>query len=379
MARKIGLGFGLNRRQASGGGGGGDTTPPEITNLLAFSNSITGELSEPATVYMLRNTSATLLSGAAIKAGEDTASGSPWAATTEGLNEFSIDDSGWSDGTYYLHFAGEDASANITPLGPVVEWIKTTPFTVYSHVLNPAAATSGLRYTFTANTIFNIATSKSAGYWLGGYAYFDGTDWTGDVISAANSASATGYMALSGNAMIWRPQGGSDLTTTAFSTPGASGWYFVTGWVFLSEAADPDPNRRQRFWRNGTASSEVTSVTPNESGLIAMDRFGFGHRADSTATEYNNFPTCGLCWGTGNPGDMHTWVYNSGTLRDVRDYNFAGDANGCTLGGFWPAGRNSAAAFSVSDTQLDDFVDAIDTPTLVGTMEWLELDAPIGD
>jgi hypothetical protein len=332
------------------------------------------DINEAGTLWMLRNTDPTPLTGAAIKAGAEDS----WSAVI-GENEVLIDDGLWATGTHQLHFAAEDGSGNISSPGDVVEYEKVAAATPYTHVLNPAAGSSGLRYTFTANTIFNIATSKSAGYWFGGYAYFDGTNWTGDILSAADSAATTGYLAMSGNAAIWRSSGGSDTTTVALSTPGSTGWYFVTAHWLIKEAADGSPGRVYNFWRNGTLATPFSNASNSESGFIAMNRFGFGHRADSTPTEYNNFETCGLCWGTGDPTLMHAWVYNGGTLKNVADYNFAGDANGCTLGGFWPAGRNSGATFSVTDTQLDDAVGSLDDPTLVGTMEWASLTGPIGD
>jgi hypothetical protein len=370
----ISLGICMGMSLPAIGSGGGDTTAPEITNLSAVSNTISFDMSEPGTTWMLRNTSATLITGAAAKAGAETS----WTVE-EGANVEAIDESGWPDGTYYLHFAGEDAAGNLPDFAIPVEWTKTTPFTLYSRVLNPAAASSGLRYTFTANTIFNLATAKTAGYWLGGYAYFDGTAWTGAILSAANSASGTGYAYIDGNKAGWRAEGAAEATTVALSNPGSVGWYFVTGHLIIKEAADANPRRIFNFWRNGTQATPFSNATANEAGLIALNRFGFGHLADNTPSSYNDFEYCGLCWGTGDPALMHAWVYNSGTLRDVRDYNFAGDANGCSLGGFWPAGRNTGAAFDVNDTQLDDFVDALDTPVLVGTMEWAVLTAPIGD
>lgn len=350
--------------------------PPTVTLIDVSETGIELEVSKPSTMFMARNTSTTPLSGAATEAAAE----ETWPDMVVGANPLSIDDSAWAPDDYQLHFVAKDDDLNITPFSTVVPWTKEAPpVTEYSHVLNPAAASSGLRYDFTANTIFNITTSKSAGYWLGAYAYFDGTNWTGDIISVANSASLSGFMQVSGNLAGWRQQGGSLGTTTALATPGASGWYFVTAHFLIKEAGDASPRLVINFWRNGTLATPLSSATAEPAGITALNRFGFGHRADNTPSDYNNFEYCGMCWGTGNPSLMHDWVYNAGTLRDVRDYNFAGDANGCTLEGFWPAGRNSGATFDVADTQLDDTVGALDTPTLVGTMEWAALTGPIGD
>lgn len=330
--------------------------------------SVAGAL--PITFYGKTSASATPLTSAAIEAAPDDT-----AALTAGANYLPALNLQTTPGTWYYNYFAKNASGSSAV--QTETYVIEAPASV-SHVLGPLGASSGLTYGFTANTIFNLTTSKSAGYWLGGYAYFDGTNWTGDIMSVADSAATTGFMAMSGNFTGWRALGGTFNQTTALANPSVAGWYFVTAYQVIKEAGDPAPRHTMDFWRNGTQATPYSSSVEVPAGFINMNQFGFGYRADNTPDQYNNFEYCGLCWGTGNPALMHAWVFNSGTLRDVRNYNFAGDANGCTLGGFWRLSQDTPPAFNVTDPVLDDTIGTIDTPVQVGTMQWVAQAAPIG-
>lgn len=94
-----------------------DVTGPVVTDVVYIPGSpstLSFTVDEDCTMYFLHNASATPLTGPAIKAGAEVTQ-----ALAAGYGYPAIDDAAWGAGTWYLHFAFEDAALNTTTITPI--------------------------------------------------------------------------------------------------------------------------------------------------------------------------------------------------------------------------------------------------------------------
>ena len=229
-------------------------------------------------------------------------------------------------------------------------------------VVNFVATGSGAMYQNSA--IFNNAGAFPLGGWMMGFAYYDGTNWAGNLMGLGDPTIDTRYMELTGNRFVVRD--GESMVTTAAATP-AVGWHLVTGY-FVRHATDTTHIISNHFLRDGAAV-----VSQNASGITggvpaSFSRLGLGYRPRLTASQYATFKASGFAVGTGNPTALHAWVYNGGAFgREITDY--PGDA-GVAITHYWPGARVGAATLSGSEAALQDTVGSLDAWTLIGAPVW---------
>jgi hypothetical protein len=310
---RTGIGIGITRRRRSGGGGA-DTTPPEITNVAADpEDGVSFDLSEPGTVYMLRNTSATPLTGAAIKAGAE----DDWPAV-EGANDLEIDDSAWDPDTYYLHFAAEDAAGNITPFGSVVEWVVADPGVTFTEdwsgftagddntdidaggyllsaspptctIVSDASAPDGkaLHMTAIAASVRHIARDDIAtALAAGGWTYVEVLVMF-RTSAASGARGAVGFAdssSVASGLIIQRAGGGINLGLSTNLDPNSAveqslGTGIADDLIYWARLQFEGTNLRGRVWLNGagepgTYGSDVTSSLNFSTGMTRLDLIG---------------------------------------------------------------------------------------------------------
>jgi hypothetical protein len=261
-------------------------------------------------------------------------------------------------GTVPAGAASKYIRAKETPsVGTAVYSLASAQFgTAKDHVLS---VRSSAYLTQTLGAGFLGATSlTSTGIWFSACVYYDGvTSWSASqgLVSIGNGTTPGREITLAPNGLYCVDNSGS--TRAIFSTPVATGWYIVTGWM-----RKPSSNAASA-WRNDEIGAEFVT-----SGTYALSTNFLNMRIGSSATtpftKYTGL-IHSICWGTGNPALAHAWAYNGGDIRQMKDYDFGSDANGCTLGGHIDPSRVGSTTFDVS--QIVDTVGTYDTWTASGS------------
>lgn len=206
----------------------------------------------------------------------------------------------------------------------------------------------------------------TGGVWLMGFAYYDGTNWSGTVISAGDPAAADKYFELNLNYVVARNSG--QALTSTMSTPSSPGWYLCTAWAQRLNAGTFDG---VTHFRNELTNTNGTNVSAS---ITTWPRIGLGARILNSSTNHANFRAAGFAAGWGDPTALHAWLYNGGAFgRDIR--NYPGDA-GVTVRHYWVAARTGAATFDPADTALADVIGGADTWTQVGSPVWSATSPP---
>jgi hypothetical protein len=117
------------------------------------------------------------------------------------------------------------------------------------------------------------------------------------------------------------------------------------------------------MWRNEQIGTETVSTGTYNIGGSNFFNMRFGSSATTPFAKYTGL-VHSMCWGTGNPALAHAWAYNDGDIRQIKNYNFGTDPNGCTLGGHVDPSRVGSTTFNVS--QIVDTVGTYDTWTASG-------------
>ncbi len=194
----------------------------------------------------------------------------------------------------------------------------------------------------------------TAGFWMAGYAYFDGTNWSdGTLLSFGSSSNALKALSIQGNKA--RIRGNSVVSTTPLATPASPGWQFICAHIKRFDIGGADAT----FWRNAETQSN-SDLQFSSDDVAVFDQVAIGHIGQTTLLkEPLTVPSCGFAWGLGDPTAMQAWVYNGGDLQDLSEYDFVSDAN-ATIESYWAGHRvDDTSAFSNAD--IVDEVGALDT------------------
>ena len=202
------------------------------------------------------------------------------------------------------------------------------------------------------------------GFWLAGYAFFDGSNWDHDTLLGVGS-STIGFKQVAVRTNGGYARGDAGVGTDDLGTPLAPGWKLCVMHLAL---ATPD-RVDMRYWRNGDYVEALDIAFKTD--LTAFDQIGIGHRANTTLLrDPLNAPGCGFAWGYGDPAGMQAWAYNGGVLRDLAEYDFAGDA-AASLEGYWAGNRvGDGGAFDPQD--ILDEAGPLSNWGLIGSVGWAD-------
>ena len=205
------------------------------------------------------------------------------------------------------------------------------------------------------------------GFWLAGYAFFDGSNWDYDTLVSLGS-STIGYKQVAVRTNGGYARGDAGVGTDDLGTPSAPGWKLCVMHLALTTSNRAD----LRYWRNGEYV-ETLSIS-FKTDLTAFNQIGIGHRASISLQDTLKVPACGFAWGYGDPAGMQAWAYNGGALRDLQDYDFAGDAD-AALEGYWAGNRvGDQSAFDPQD--ILDEAGPLSNWAELGSVEWTDRSPP---
>jgi len=306
----------------------------------------------PPTITAGTNTKAPELSANLYGGGVWAADFGEWSGSvtlTGALEQSDNGTTGWT--TYDADAKREGGTWPDSSLAGKYMRLKVTPSSgtpAYSTVIGPLKA--GFNRTVfhwqPRQTFYQDATSPANftlenGIWLTALIYFDGTLWQGMPMgfgqsSANNPTNNAINTFLNGGNM--RSAGGSVISftfTASLGNPASAGWYRVTHWYY--RVGSTIHHRTFRNEENPTIGTATNSTL--NFGSLALRFSLFGRASLSNVDDLVAAATCDYAIGIGNPTDMHAWLstYTNGAYRAVADYNFAGDALGCTLQNHWVA------------------------------------------
>ncbi len=321
-----------------------DITAPETLTAIfdTPTNALTVDHNEPAKTWYLVNTSATPLTGAAIKAAVIATTPIAYGSIDIGTAEVTPTFTGLSTGTYYLHLACEDASVNVEAIGTVVEfdWTGTADTTdpVLSLPTDAANGTNAATGTVTTANDANgtlywvVSTSASApnaAQMVAGQMHTSapGADF------GAQSVTATGLQNITASGLsagtpyfthyMHRDAAGNDsniATADGFTTTTSTGDVeFVSSTLMLSTSATGDgPNY---------VSTSDHTVSSQSNRVVYLEIRGCLDTVGAV-------PTISACTFGGVAGTAVVAPVGSGSRDWAAIYRFvapAAGARGCTL------------------------------------------------
>jgi len=344
---KIGLGIGA-QRLGSGGGGPTNLAAPRIDET---SNGYAGG------PYLL--TEGQWSSGNPILTLEtSTTGGAPW--TNQGEYALNGDwPAAWE--ALYVRVREEVSgvfaySATFGPLG-----------VAYDRVVDFSGNDNYLSHTVTAPFIgadLGAATTGASekGFWFAAEWYYNGSGYEqySDLISLGNAAAGNVQASLNpAGTDPWRDGGGGGAVGP-LPAVAAAGWYLTTGYYYNFAGGHGSTVRVNN------SSGTSTNTGNGELSLTSFTTLRIGDRAWNTPDSAQNFDQrmSYVAFGRGNPVDAHAWAYNSGQLRRMDGYDFAGDLK-CTIDGFILLSRKGAATFA--NTDVVDSIGGFDSWTYTGS------------
>lgn len=235
---------------------------------------------------------------------------------------------------------------------------------------------SGLNYSFTPNTIFTAATGSNVdtqGIFMSCFGYYDAVSglWAGALMSVSVAGAGNCYLALEGNRLVWRSDGGAIVNTTALANPTVSGWYPITGRMRNGATGKPTSKRILEFQRGSTVGTASSSSTNSNTGVALLDCLSIGMIKTPSPFGFTQQEICFPVIGLGDPAAYHAYVLAG---NDPRTYNWAGDVN-ATLLMNTNAARVGPVTLTAGEAALAP--DApFNVPTLTGVPFWTNRPVP---